>query len=96
MLAMFQSGTAGEVFNLGNPEEHTVLEFAHTIIRLCNASSSIIFESSRIDDPERRRPDISKAQQMLEWQIKVSMEDGLRRTIEWFRSRIAHLTSVSH
>ena len=96
MLAMFQPGTAGEVFNLGNPEEHTVLEFAHTIIRLCNASSSIIFESSRIDDPERRRPDISKAQQMLEWQIKVSMEDGLRRTIEWFRSHIAHLSSVSH
>jgi nucleoside-diphosphate-sugar epimerase len=96
MLAMYQPGTAGEVFNLGNPEEHTVLEFAHTIIRLCNASSSIIFESSRIDDPERRRPDISKAQQMLEWQIKVSMEDGLRRTIEWFRSRIAHLSSVSH
>jgi nucleoside-diphosphate-sugar epimerase len=96
MLAMFQPGTAGEVFNLGNPEEHTVLEFAHTIIRLCNASSSIIFESSRIDDPERRRPDISKAQQMLEWQIKVSMEDGLRRTIDWFRSRIAQLSSVSH
>ncbi len=96
MLAMFQPGTAGEVFNLGNPEEHTVLEFAHTIIRLCDASSSIIFESSRIDDPERRRPDISKAQQMLEWQIKVSMEDGLRRTIEWFRSRIAQLSSVSH
>jgi nucleoside-diphosphate-sugar epimerase len=96
MLAMFQPGTAGEVFNLGNPEEHTVLEFAHTIIRLCNASSGIIFESSRIDDPERRRPDISKAQQVLEWQIKVSMEDGLRRTIEWFRSRIAQLSSVSH
>jgi nucleoside-diphosphate-sugar epimerase len=95
ILAMFQPGTAGEVFNLGNPEEHTVLEFAHTIIRLCNASSGIVFESSRIDDPERRRPDITKAQQMLEWELKVSMEEGLRRTIEWFRSSIAQVSSVS-
>jgi len=92
MLAMFQPHTAGEVFNLGNPEEHTVLEFAHMIIRLCNSSSGIIFESSRIDDPERRRPDISKAQQMLGWQLKVGMEEGLRRTIEWFsrESRALH------
>jgi nucleoside-diphosphate-sugar epimerase len=88
MLAMFQPGTAGEVFNLGNPEEHTVLEFAHTILQLCNASSHIVFESSRIDDPERRRPDISKAQQMLGWQLKVSMQEGLRLAIEWFRSHI--------
>jgi nucleoside-diphosphate-sugar epimerase len=95
MLAMFQPGTAGEVFNLGNPEEHTVLEFAHTILRLCGASSNIIFESSRIDDPERRRPDITKAQQILEWELKVSMEDGLQHTIEWFRSRIDRMSSVS-
>jgi nucleoside-diphosphate-sugar epimerase len=88
LLAMFQPGTAGEVFNLGNPEEHTVLEFAHTILRLCHASSPIVFESSRIDDPERRRPDISKAQQMLGWQLKMSMQEGLRLTIEWFRSHI--------
>jgi nucleoside-diphosphate-sugar epimerase len=89
MLAMFRPGTTGEVFNLGNPEEHTVLEYAQTIIKLCNASSSIIYEPSRIDDPERRRPDISKAQRVLGWQIKVGMEDGLRRTIDWFRCRTA-------
>lgn len=87
MRAMFHTNTMGEVFNLGNPEEHTVLEYAQTIIRLCNASSSILYESSRIDDPERRRPNIAKAQQVLGWQTKIGMEDGLRRTIEWFRSR---------
>lgn len=87
MRAMFHADTMGEVFNLGNPEEHTVLEYAQTIIRLCNASSSIIYESSRIDDPERRRPNIAKAQQVLGWQTTVGIEDGLRRTIEWFRSR---------
>jgi len=93
--AMFQPETAGEVFNLGNPEEHTVLEFAQTIIRLCGASSPIIYESSRIDDPERRRPNISKAQQVLGWNANVGMEDGLRRTIEWFRSHTTHLSTVS-
>lgn len=95
MLAMFHPGTVGEVFNLGNPEEHTVLEFAQTIIRLCNASSTIEFQSSRIDDPERRRPDITKAQQVLGWELKVSMEEGLKRTIEWFRSHSTHLSTIS-
>lgn len=89
MRAMFQSGTTGEVFNLGNPEEHTVLEYAQTIIRLCNASSEVLYEPSRVDDPERRRPNISKAQQVLGWQVQIGMEEGLRRTIDWFRSRIA-------
>jgi len=93
-LALFKPYTAGEVFNLGNTEEHTVLEFAQTIIRLCRASSSIIFEPGRIDDPERRRPDISKAQHVLGWQIQVPMEEGLMRTIEWFSNQTAHLSTV--
>lgn len=88
MRAMFRPGTAGEVFNLGNTEELTVLEFAKKIIALCNSSSPIIYESSRIDDPERRRPNTTKAQRVLEWHVQVSMEEGLRRTIEWFRGRI--------
>ena len=95
MRAMFQPHTAGEVFNLGNTEEHTVLEYAHTIIRLCEASSSIIFESNRVDDPERRRPDISKAQQILGWQPRVSLEAGLRRTIEWFGNYISQPSPIS-
>jgi nucleoside-diphosphate-sugar epimerase len=95
MRAMFQPHTPGEVFNLGNTEEHTVLEYAHTIIRLCEASSSIIFESNRVDDPERRRPDISKAQQILGWQPRVSLEAGLRRTIEWFSNYISHPSHIS-
>ena len=94
MLAMFQPRTAGEVFNLGNTEEHTVLEYAHTIIRLCEASSSIIFEPNRVDDPERRRPDISKAQQVLGWQPRVSLDGGLRRTIEWFSNNISQLSQI--
>jgi len=95
VLAMFRPYTTGEVFNLGSTEEHTVLDFAHTIIRLCNSSSSIIFEPNRIDDPERRRPDISKAQRVLGWQPEVHLEDGLQRTIEWFSSQNTRLSTIS-
>jgi nucleoside-diphosphate-sugar epimerase len=95
MLAMFKPNTTGEVFNLGSTEEHTVLEYAQMIIHLCNSSSKIVFESSRVDDPERRRPNPTKAQQILGWQRQVSMEAGLRMTIEWFGKRIARPISVS-
>jgi nucleoside-diphosphate-sugar epimerase len=95
LLAMYKPNTTGEVFNLGSIEEHTVLEYAQMIIKLCNSSSKIIFESSRVDDPERRRPNPTKAQQVLGWQRKVSMEDGLHKTIEWFGKRTTPLTPVS-
>ena len=93
--AMFTPHTAGEVFNLGNTDEQSVLEYAQLIIKLCNTSSSLIFEPGRIDDPERRRPDISKAQRVLGWQLRVSKEEGLRRTIEWFSKQLPHLTTIS-
>ncbi len=95
LLAMYKPNTTGEVFNLGSVEEHTVLEYAQMIIQLCNSSSKIIFESSRVDDPERRRPNPTKAQRILGWQRKVSMEDGLHKTIEWFGKRTTPLTPVS-
>lgn len=95
MRAMFYPHTAGHVFNLGNTGEHTVLEYAQTIIKLCHASSSIRFESSRVDDPERRRPDITKAQTILGWEPRVSKEEGLRQTIAWFRSQLPNLSTIS-
>ncbi|MFL5659823.1 MAG: SDR family NAD-dependent epimerase/dehydratase, partial [Ktedonobacteraceae bacterium] len=62
---------------------------------LCEASSNIIFEPNRVDDPERRRPDISKAQKMLGWEPKISIEAGLRRTIEWFSKYVSQPTSIT-
>jgi nucleoside-diphosphate-sugar epimerase len=94
VLAMFKPETTGEVFNLGSTEEHTVQEYAEMIIRLCNSTSPIIFEASRVDDPERRRPDTTKAQQILGWQRKVSMEEGLRQSIAWFSERITQLSTI--
>ena len=85
MRAMFTDGTTGEIFNLGNPDEHTIVEWAQLIIELCGATSSLNFEEKRQDDPERRRPDISKALRMLEWNPTTDPRTGLTRTIAWFR-----------
>jgi nucleoside-diphosphate-sugar epimerase len=95
LAAMFTPETAGEIFNLGNPEEHTVLDWARMIIRLCESPSPIIFEEKRQDDPERRRPDITKARQRLSWSPSIGPEDGLRRTVEWFRGEIERERSAA-
>ncbi|HEX6797560.1 MAG TPA: UDP-glucuronic acid decarboxylase family protein [Ktedonobacterales bacterium] len=86
--AMFHESTTGAIFNLGNPEEHSVLEWARMILDLCDSASPLVFEPGRDDDPERRRPDIAKAAGMLGWAPNVTPEQGLRRTIEWFRAQL--------
>ncbi|MEM3833398.1 MAG: UDP-glucuronic acid decarboxylase family protein [Thermoprotei archaeon] len=75
----------GEVMNFGNPHEITILELAHLIKKLTNSQSEIIFLHSRPDDPRRRSPDISKARKLLNWEPKVSLNNGLSYTIEWFK-----------
>lgn len=75
---------AGEIINLGNPEEQTMLNLAETIIQLCDSSSPIVHEAARPDDPARRRPDISKARRLLGWEPVVSLADGMSQTIAYF------------
>lgn len=90
MRAMLSPDTAGEVFNLGNPDEHTVLEYAQLIKRLIGSDSEIVhvpFISA--DDPSRRRPDIAKAKARLGWSPTVDLETGLAETIGWFRQTLA-------
>jgi len=87
--AMFWPGTEGIVVNLGNPEEHTVLEYAELIRKLCNSSSSIVHVPQiSEDDPTRRCPDIEKARTLLGWSPRVGLEEGLTATIAWFRQRL--------
>ncbi|MBW3594233.1 MAG: SDR family oxidoreductase [Actinobacteria bacterium] len=71
--------------NIGNPHEVTVLEIAETIKKLAGSSSEIVFAPRPVDDPEQRRPDITRARSELGWEPQVAMEDGLDRTIEWAR-----------
>lgn len=80
-----EDGLKGEVINLGNPEEIRVLDLAKKIIELTGSSSKIEFLPPRPDDPPRRCPDISKAKRLLNWWPQTSLEEGLKKTIEWFR-----------
>jgi UDP-glucuronate decarboxylase len=74
--------------NLGNPVESTILELAEKIIALAKSSSKLIYKPLPQDDPVRRKPDISKARQTLQWEPKVSLDDGLMRTIDYFRGAL--------
>jgi dTDP-glucose 4,6-dehydratase len=71
--------------NLGNPHEMTILDFARHIHRLTGSRSEIINHPLPEDDPKQRRPDISKARTLLGWEPRVSLEDGLTATAEYFR-----------
>lgn len=85
--AMFSDNTKGEIFNLGNPEEYAMNDFAKKIIELTNSKSEIInSESFRPDDPMQRCPDISKAKRLLGWEPKVGVDEGLQKTIEYYKS----------
>jgi nucleoside-diphosphate-sugar epimerase len=71
--------------NLGNPDEFTVLELAQLVLELTGSQSPIVFEPLPADDPRRRRPEISLARELLGWQPRVPLRDGLALTIDHFR-----------
>jgi dTDP-glucose 4,6-dehydratase len=71
--------------NCGNPNETTILEFAERIKALTRSPSEIVFRPLPVDDPKVRQPDISRARKLLGWEPTVQLEDGLRRTIEYFK-----------
>ncbi len=89
MKVMFSPQARGEVFNLGNPDERTILEFAQLVIELAGSTSPIEFRPLRHkDDPSRRCPDITKARTLLGWEPVVPLREGLERTIAWFREQL--------
>lgn len=85
---MFSSAEITGPINLGNPVEFTMLQLAEEVIRLTNSNSKISFQALPQDDPKQRKPDISKAKMLLDWEPVVNLTDGLERTIEEFSSRI--------
>ncbi len=80
-------GFTGPV-NIGNPSEFTMLELAEMVLRLTQSKSAITFSPLPQDDPKQRKPDITLAQNSLNWQPKVGLEDGLRETISYFKSKL--------
>jgi len=74
--------------NIGNPTEWTILECANTVLHITGSTSSIVFRPLPQDDPSQRQPDISKARRLLHWEPKVSLEEGLRLSLDYFRTCI--------
>ena len=82
----FLDDLSGAVVNIGNDEEMTISSFADLVRRLAGSDSNIVHDDLPEGDPLRRRPDIGKARKLLQWEPKVSTEEGVKRTIEWFRA----------
>jgi len=80
---------ANDPINIGNPQELTIEQIARTILRLTGSSSRIVYRALPVDDPKVRKPDITRATTILEWGPKVALEDGLGKTIEYFRTKLA-------
>lgn len=89
IAAMETEGTAGEVINLGNPDERSMNEIADIIVEISGSSSEKKYAERPADDPARRQPDIAKARKLLNWEPTVPLKEGLTKTIEYFR-HIAH------
>jgi UDP-glucuronate decarboxylase len=70
--------------NLGNPKEFTILELAKMVIEKTNSKSQVIFKKLPQDDPKKRRPDISLAKEVLGWEPKIELDEGLEKTIKYF------------
>lgn len=79
------------VLNIGNPHEVTMIELAEKIISLTKSASKIVFENLPEDDPKKRKPDITRAKERIKWEPKVSLDDGLGMTIEYFRKVVSVL-----
>ena len=84
---MAQTETVGPM-NIGNPTEFTMLQLAELTLKLVGGQSKIVFKSLPADDPKQRRPDITLAQKVLKWEPKVPLEEGLQRTIAYFKPRV--------
>ena len=78
--------------NIGNPNEMTILEFAHAVVEIARSDSEVVFvqptDDRFTDDPKQRRPDISKAKRVLDWEPKVALADGLAKTLDFFRDKV--------
>jgi dTDP-glucose 4,6-dehydratase len=74
--------------NIGNPVEMTIKQIAETIIKMTGAKSKIIYKPLPTDDPKQRRPDITRARTLLQWEPKVMLDEGLVKTIEYFRTKV--------
>lgn len=86
MALMFRDNTKGEVVNIGNPEEYTMINLANKIKNMTGSNSEIVYSELPQDDPTQRQPDITKAQTLLGWKPIVTVDEGLKKTIEYYKN----------
>jgi len=86
-ILLLMEAPTSEPVNLGNPRELTIEEIARTIIRLAGSTSRIVYRPLPVDDPRQRQPDITRARTLLGWEPMVELDEGLSRTIDYFRTR---------
>jgi len=87
ILRLLDSST-NEPVNIGNPHEITIEEIARTIMKLVGSTSRLVYRPLPVDDPKQRRPDITRARTLLSWEPKVSLEEGLLKTVEYFKQKL--------
>jgi dTDP-glucose 4,6-dehydratase len=87
VLRLLESST-NEPVNIGNPHEITIEEIARTIMRLVGSTSRLVYRPLPVDDPKQRRPDITRARTLLSWEPTVALEEGLLKTVEYFRAKV--------
>jgi dTDP-glucose 4,6-dehydratase len=87
IIRLLESST-NEPVNIGNPHEITIEQIARTIITLVDSKSRLVYRPLPVDDPKQRRPDITRARTLLSWEPKVALEEGLLKTVEYFREKV--------
>jgi dTDP-glucose 4,6-dehydratase len=88
ILRLMESDT-NEPVNIGNPQEVTIEEIARTIVTLVGSKSTLVYRPLPVDDPKQRRPDITRARTLLKWEPKVGLEEGLLKTVDYFKMKLA-------
>jgi UDP-glucuronate decarboxylase len=87
LIKMMNSNETGPI-NLGNPEEYSIIDVAKKIIKITKSKSKIKFLNKLEDDPQLRKPEITKAKKLLKWSPKINFDEGLKKTIEYFKGLI--------
>jgi len=88
-LLKLMAAATNEPVNIGNPHEVSIAEIAQTIIRLVNSRSQLVYQPLPVDDPKQRRPDITRARTLLGWEPTVGLDEGLLKTVDYFKSKLA-------
>jgi nucleoside-diphosphate-sugar epimerase len=83
----FADKARGEIFNIGNTKEYTVKELANILMKIAEYKGTLVFKPLPEDDPKRRKPDLSKMEEFFEWKPQVSVEEGLKKTLTYFKEK---------